>query len=379
VASLDLDITAAGGYAATDGFQMTVGQQPILFVDDDGGGSFESYWINALNAGGYSYEVWNLASKGSPPADSLNKYLIVLWTTADDYGYAGSPTTLTPTDQANLQTYLDNGGNLFLSSQDLLYDNSPVTSFITNYLHVAGHSDDTHPTQETGYAGDPISDGMLLNLSFPFSNWGDDIVSGTGATCVFENTAYSRSIFNREGPASQTDDIKSHGGRQNPCGALRYPDAGSSTYKVVFFAFAFEAISTTAPDPNNQQTVLANIIDWFMGDQLPPSTVSNVTAEKEMDNLFLSWFPASDNKGVDHYVVYRNVQPDFLPGGSDSIGATPDTFFVDTNSAVGDSLVNHYYSIKAVDGAGNKSAASAHVGEYDRYLITIPPDSVRAR
>jgi hypothetical protein len=89
----------------------------------------------------------------------------------------------------------------------------------------------------------------------------------------------------------------------------------------------------------------------------------------------LSWSPASDSKGVDHYLVFRNTQPDFLPSGSDSIASVADTFFVDTNSAIGDTLVNHFYSLKAVDGAGNKSAPSANIGEFDRYLMTMPSDS----
>ena len=125
--------------------------------------------------------------------------------------------------------------------------------------------------------------------------------------------------------------------------------------------------------------VLANIIDWFMGDQIPPSMVTNVMTTLEEDLLHLNWLPASDNKGVDYYVIFRNTQPDFVPVGSDSVGSTADTFFVDIDSAVGATLMNHYYSVKAVDGAGNKSVASGLAGEFDRHLITMPPDSLRAR
>ncbi len=371
-AILNLDISADGSYIASESFQVLIGQRPILLVDDDDGYSYETYWINALDANGFSYEVWELSSKGSPPLDSLNQYRTVLWTTADDYGYAGSPTTLTATDQANLQAYLDNGGNLFLSSQDLLYDNEPVTTFITDHLHVADHDDDTHPTQETGYPDDPISDGMVLSLSYPFSNWGDDIVPGAGATGVFENTAYSREEFIRNNTPAGASLVRDESGKQLPCGGLRYPASGSSTYKVVFFAFAFEAISTANPAPNNQKTVLAKIIEWFEGDRIPPSTVANVRSALANDQLSLDWTPATDDKGVDHYVVYRSTQPDFLPSGSDSIGATVDTLFVDTTSGVGDTLVNHYYSVKAVDGAGNTSSPSERAGEFDKHLMSLP-------
>ena len=376
VADLILDMTAGGSYAAADTFQISIGQRPILLVDDDDGKSYQSYWLDALDANGYSYEVWELSSKGSPPPDSLNQYRIVLWTTADDYGYTGSPTTLTATDQANLQAYLDAGGNLFLSSQDVLYDNNPVTSFITDYLHLADHTDDTHPTQVSGFDGDPISDRMDLPLSHPFSNWGDDIVVGTGATCIFENNDYSTAEFIREGPPAE-EDLAKGGEKQGACGALRYPDEGSSTYKVVFSTVAFEAISTSAPDPNNQKMVLANIIDWFLGDCIPPSPVTNLVAILGENQLVLEWSPAIDSKGVDHYVIYRNTQPDFLPSATDSMGSAVDTFFVDTSSAIGDTLTNHYYSVKAVDGAGNKSFACGNIGEFDIHLIAL--DSTRVK
>lgn len=378
VADLMMSITAGGSYASADTFQIAIGQNPILLVDDDGGQGYQSYWIDALDANGYSYAVWELSSKGSPPPDSLNQYRIVLWTTADDYGYPGSPTTLDATDQANLQAYLDAGGNLFLSSQDICYDNDPVTSFITDYLHTADHSDDTHPTQVTGFSGDPISDGMVLSLSYPFSNWADDIVAGAGATCVFENTGYSTAMFTREGPPAEAEFSQKGGGRQGACGGLRYPDEGSSTYKVVFFAFPFEAISSTAPDPNNRQTVLANIIDWFLGDLIPPSMVTNLRCILNEDQLVLDWSPSTDNKGVDHYVIYRDTVPDFVPSAAESIGSALDTVFVDTNSAIGDTLVNHFYSVKAVDGAGNKSAASGYIGEFDRHLVTLPDARARS-
>jgi hypothetical protein len=363
---------AAGSYATADTFQISIGQLPILLVDDDDGQAYQSYWVDALNANGYSYDVWEITAKGSPPLDSLNLYRIILWTTADDYGSAGSPTTLTATDQANLQAYLDAGGNLFLSSQDLLYDNSPVTSFISDYLHVADHTDDTHPTEMNGFAGDPISDGMGLLLSFPFSNWADDIVVGAGATCVFEIGGYSREVFSRDGSPAQENPVKSDGGKQGACGGLRYPDVGSDTYKVVFFAFPFEAISTSDPDPNNQNTVLANIVDWFLGDFIPPSQVTNLRSVLSEDQLILEWSPSTDDKGVDYYVIYREKVPDYVPSATESIATTVDSFFVDASSAVGDTVRNYFYCVKAVDGAGNKSIASQHVGEFDVHLITLP-------
>jgi hypothetical protein len=51
-------------------------------------------------------------------------------------------------------------------------------------------------------------------------------------------------------------------GKSNYC-ALRYPDAGSADYQVVFFAFPFEAIPQGGDDPNNSEVVMGRILDWF--------------------------------------------------------------------------------------------------------------------
>ena len=45
--------------------------------------------------------------------------------------------------------------------------------------------------------------------------------------------------------------------------ALRYPASGQSTYKVVFFAFPFEAIPQTGSYPNNSSTLMRRLMNWF--------------------------------------------------------------------------------------------------------------------
>ncbi|MGB8656262.1 MAG: C25 family cysteine peptidase, partial [Candidatus Zixiibacteriota bacterium] len=140
-ASMILQISGWGPYTAVDTFKVRIGQKPILFVDDDGGGSYESYFFPALDSLGLEYDVWTYASQGCPTDSALEYHQAVVWSTGPDYGTISNPKTLTATDQARLMTYLDNGGKLLLSSQDLLLDNNP-NNFIINYLHVAGHSDD---------------------------------------------------------------------------------------------------------------------------------------------------------------------------------------------------------------------------------------------
>jgi hypothetical protein len=273
---LILQISASGPYSTVDTFQLIIGQKPILFVDDDGGTSYESYFFSALDSAGFAYDVWTYATLGTPTDSVLGLYQAVVWTTGPDYGTISNPKTLTPVDKARLKTYLDAGGKLFLSSQDLLLDNNPDT-FIIDYLHVDGHTDDKGVLSVAGISGDTVSDGMAFSLSYPFNNFSDWIVPGADAVGIFYATGKEFSVH-REG--AQLDDYSqagttpmdlyltpAEGGANSDnlvdyC-ALRYPASGSSIYKVVFLAFPFEAVPEGGADPDNAKTVMKRILNWF--------------------------------------------------------------------------------------------------------------------
>jgi len=266
IAQFVLEVTGAGPYSASDTFQIMIGRKPVLVVDDDDGENYDTFFVSALNSWGILYDVWELDLLGAPSDSVLSSYKAVVWTTGDDCGSIGNPSTLTPEDQANLRTYLEDGGRLFLSSQDLLYDNDP-NDFIINYLHVAGHTDDAGINSVAGVAGDVISDGMNISLSYPFSNLSDYIVPGAGATGIFYRSG-KNSPSSREGrlalPGFQLDNSE----KTDPIDptdycALRYPDIGTADYQLVFFAFPFEAIPQSGADPNNARTVMGKIMDWF--------------------------------------------------------------------------------------------------------------------
>jgi hypothetical protein len=258
-ASLILNIDASGPYSAVDTFILVIGKKPILFVDDDGGDSYESYFLYALDSVGVGYDVWTYADSACPPDTVLALYQAVVWSTGDDYGSLSNPKTLISIDKQRLTTYLDNGGSLFLSSQDLLLDNNP-DAFITDYLHVAGHNDDEEVLSVAGVAGDTITNGMSFSLSYPFFNFSDHIFPGTGAAGIFSETSKGTT---EPRTGVQLDEYPGKGtGPVNYC-ALRYPASGTSGYQVVFSAFSFEAVPQAGDSPNNSYTLMRRIMDWF--------------------------------------------------------------------------------------------------------------------
>ncbi len=220
---------------ATVSTTTIVSTKIILLVDDDDGYNYESYFINALNDAGYSYDIWDVSNLGSPSADTLLRYKVVIWTTGDDY-----TSTLSSTDENNLIQFLENGGRLFLSSQDYLWDvsggsdGSISNTFINNYLGVSEVNNDVSYTSVVGVSGDPIGDGLSLTLNYPYTNYADTITVGNGGAAIF--------TYNGQPTAVRLD-----GGK----------------YRTVFLAFSFEAVENA--DSTTGAQLMDRIITWLLG------------------------------------------------------------------------------------------------------------------
>ena len=220
---------------------------PIMLVDDDNGSSYEVYFTAALDtlAPENGYDAWNVESQGSPAASTLRQYDVVLWLTGDDYA-----ATLTSTDQSNLATYLDGGGNLFITGQDV-GRSVGESAFYSDYLHAAYVQDDTDLSGLNGVSGDPISDGLKVDIS------GGDGANNQSRPSEIDPVARAVTIFTYTLSAATTpgESVELRGMASSGSGAIRV-DGG--TYKVVYFAFGFEAINAAA----DRQLVMERVLDW---------------------------------------------------------------------------------------------------------------------
>jgi len=109
-------------------------------------------------------------------------------------------------------------------------------------------------------------------------------------------------------------------------------------------------------------------------DQAPPKSISQLTVQESDGQLLLNW-PAvtEDTSGgaeqISHYIVSRGSQPFFSPQSGDSIAGVATLSYLDTDGGIGSSQLNYFYSITAVDLAGNESDPSNLVGEFDYAVI----------
>jgi PKD repeat protein len=219
----------------SEAFSFTVEDLPCtLLVDDDGNDDYEGYYEGALVATGHDYDLWTVASAGSPTADDLVPYGQVIWLTGDDYG-----STLTSDEQAALATYLDGGGRLFVSGQDIGYDIGS-DPFYANYLHADYDSDDTNVYTLTGL--DYLAGVDLV------------IQGGDGA----DNQDYPSDISPINGAVAVLDYPTPH-----LYGGVAYQD---ETYGVVYFSFGFEAIDNQA----DRNDVMSQTLAWLGGCECEP-------------------------------------------------------------------------------------------------------------
>lgn len=209
-------------------------------VDDDGGEDFEDYFTAALDAIGATYGVWN-ADMGDFHLNNLADDMspVLIWSC----GWAFP--SLDPDQRDLLRFYLNQGGKLFLTGQDIgwdLYDTDSdnatydAKQFYNNYLHATYVSDDADNTNISGVAGDPITDGMSFAIA-----------GGDGAN----NQEYPSIIEPYDAAATTILEYSTGDG----C-AVRVE---ADDYKLVYLAFGYEAID----NPTDRRDLLENALDWL--------------------------------------------------------------------------------------------------------------------
>ena len=261
---------------------------PVLLVDDDTGSSYEGYFTAALDALGCDYDTWNVESLGAPPASILQQYDVVIWFTGDDYA-----ATLTSSDQSNLATYLDGGGNLFITGQDIGRAVGE-TPFYNDYVHAAYVQDDAGLSGLNGVPGDSISDGLSVAIS------GGDGANNQSQPSEIDPIAPAVAIFTYDTSAATAsgEGAGIQGIASSGAGALRV-DVGA--YKVVYFAFGFEAINSAA----DRQLVMERVLDWtwpLVGDfdfncVVNAVDIQGITTRWRMTDTDPGWNPRYDLDG----------------------------------------------------------------------------------
>lgn len=227
------------------------GNAPVLLVDDEqryGAHGLLPYYGQALAAAGYTYDACAAAAVTGDTV-ALADYWAVVWACGRGSS-TGTPadTSLTSAERAKLQTYLLAGGNLLISGQEIAYDLGGMgldNAWLGTYLKAAYKADDAgNDVLLTGTAGKILNgltfeldeDNGLVNDGGAYDARWPDVIRATADTICTYST-------NNAGGVSYKG---TYGG-------------GTDTAAMVYLAFSFECIKTTA----GRNSVIQKVFGFF--------------------------------------------------------------------------------------------------------------------
>ncbi len=241
-AAISVDLSQASlvhKFPRNIGYIYNTDDLDVLLVDDDGGETFEDYFTDALEQSGYTFGLLKRL-EGGLPTGALQYFPIVVW----NIGW--SFPTLDAQDRETLGAFLDAGGSLFISGQDIGYDlndqGGEAYQWYQDYLHAIYVSDDTDDYTLDGVAGDPVAGGLDLVIQ-----------GGDGA----DNQEYPSDIDPADGFTSV---IWTYDADRN--GAVR---ASTGTHRVIYLAFGFEGIDNA----DDRREVMQRSITWLDPENSP--------------------------------------------------------------------------------------------------------------
>jgi len=316
------------------------GPSTILLVDNDGNAvdlkaeSWTKYMEASVANLGYRYSLATIGTNKVMPTGYLEQFPVVIWNLGANYdGKAGaSYKALTPYDQENLKSYLDNGGKLWMAGQTYFGFSAPALdttvhpNLWSDYLHLAPDNGWINTTcyTGTGVASDPIGDGLYDSLLY-------DPINGGGAIWTTPNYGYSLTPDPAFSDAAGflTDDGANFIG-------IRYWDGVSGNYQMVYTSFPFEAVSSQL----KRDTLASRIIQWLLPgapEYMPPAVPTGLTAAQQYDSVVCAW-NANSEPDLVGYNVYRALQVG-LPVWV-KIGTVATNSFVD--KSITDGAIYHY-------------------------------------
>jgi len=259
IADFYIQYSAEGGaFYFAETLRVDLGPKQVLIVDGDADYQDrdyrEVYYEPTLENLRIPYESHDIKTQGHPSAGKLAGYPMVCWYTGKHRTTPLQPgdSLLVHADIVALQTYLDNGGRLFLTGQDIAeYVSQTADSlFLVDYLGARYGGSTSEPIFVTGINSDAVGgldtlvlmgQGGAANQSNP-----DNLTPIPSATISFR---YS----NMWPPQSE--------------GGIAGVTYAANDFKTVFWGFGFESITAESGTPGyavTREQVMGRVLFWLV-------------------------------------------------------------------------------------------------------------------
>ena len=228
----------AGGQETPWHFFVGQHDHKILLVNDAlPSNNYGGYYTSCMDTTGVLYGYWD--NRKADVLDQLGNFNILVWFTGDD-----SLTTLTQGEREALAAFLDNGGQLLLSSKNLGQNLSDTALFYNSYLKADFDISNVAAANinSIGQVAPPISHGIIDSLYIMTTgtagNWRsiDRMLPLPGAESVYQ--------FRTIGGSS----------------VIR---CSTSVYRTVFTSVPLEAVASNSAGKLSRTEFIARTLVWF--------------------------------------------------------------------------------------------------------------------
>jgi len=247
---------------------------PVLLVAVDPGTNHSGYYQDALGAIGLEYAVHQVAESGAVTEEELLGYETVIWFASDI-----SSDTFRESDQAIISQYIQSGGRLLVSGQDIGYDLKD-SDFLKNVLGAQ-------------YVKDSASTRTVTGAGLDFA-----IEGGDGAN----NQRYPDVIALAEGQEGEL--FMNYAADEGA--AIRF---GRGSARVVYLGFGFEGVSTAA----HRMALLQHCMGY-----LRPGKADVVGRLATIRNLLTAASPEQQDRYQSYATAYQDWIVESLNEMSDS-------------------------------------------------------------
>lgn len=210
---------------------------------------------------GYEVMLWDTTDLGSPYDTDLSLFPMVIWADAG-VSYA---------DSSSLQTYLDNGGNLLLTSEETAFNETysgVASDFLWNYMHARYISENIMPDKVDGVSGG-MFDGLTFNIDYYDLN-------GNGV----HDTYYANELELNDTDSATAIFSYDVGNTAAKTAAIA---VDNGTYRSVYLSFGLEAINDGSGNATKAY-MLGAITDYLLEDGPAITRVNHTTVRNNRDN-----------------------------------------------------------------------------------------------
>lgn len=226
--------------AAPTVLNVTLEPADILLFDADEVGDYIGNYIDPLDSLRVTFQLAGRNNGDLLPVSRLNElnFPVVIWFTGDL-----TESVITATDEDSLLSFLDAGGRLFLTGQNIVENLSTTSRLLTDYLQVS-YGGESFTPEAREVESNPITSGV-----------GKFLLTGTGGP----NNQTSLDILNPTGSSKAALYYSSSG---ENVAALSVENTLSGS-KIFLTGFGFEGIEDNNNLFSKPYDLMARVLNWF--------------------------------------------------------------------------------------------------------------------